>query len=384
VTERQQLLGILALVYLSECVRWVRRGGVLFNAAPDLRVWRKSPLLHNQRGDAYAAWPLPPFGEFHVARGFPFSAGEHGILTFTAGTLHTDGRPSQPAQWIPWTLLTETTAENENLMANGRAFWLADTPVEAGRLAQELRSVAALSPEQRVAWMEKICKTSFDEVAIRSRLDVNRARLKPLRQVGSLLWLMLFAVLPAAVWKWGWTPTLWWGLPIVFAASAWTGWQTAKIHREWFPYAAHDRFRLMLLTGLSPVTAIRAADLLGRPRFEEFQPAAFALACLPKETASALCAALWRDLMHPCLPLPEMGGAAAAVEQSWRSRLLSAFRDCARRNGLNPDEWDAAPAASDASHTRYCPRCHSQSTVQATTCTECGGLPLRELASKRP
>lgn len=383
-TERQQLLGILALVYLSECIRWVRRGGVLFNTSPGLRMWRRSPLLHNQRGDAYIAWPLPPFGEFHVARGFPFSIGEEGILTFTAGALHCDGRPSQPAQWIPWASLSQTSVENENLMAHGRAFWLADTPVEAGRLALELRSAAALPADERAAWIERRCKAGFDEAEIRARLEADRTRLKPLRQVGSLLWLMLFGVLPAAVWRWGWSPTLWWGLPMIFAASAWTGWLTARIHRDWFPHAAHDRFRLVLLTGLSPVTAIRAADLLGRSRFEEFHPAAFALACLPKEAAHALCAALWRDLMHPRQPLPDLSDVAASTEQAWRTRLLSAFRDCARRNGMNPDEWDAAPPASDVSHARYCPRCHSQSTALATHCTECGGLPLRDLMPKKP
>jgi len=383
VTERQQLLGILCLVYLSECVRWVRRGGLVFTTLPGLRIWRRSPFLHNQRGDAYLAWPLPPFGEFHVVRHTPFSVGVEGILTFTAATLHSDGRPSQPVQWIPWSDLTNTRAENENLTANGRAFWLCDTPVEAGRLEQELKVVAALNPDGRAEWVEKTVKASFDEAEIRTRLDANRTRLKPMRQVASLLWLTMFGVLPAAVWKWGWTPTLWWGLPLVFVASAWIGWQTGIIHRAWFPHASQDRFRLMLLTGLSPVTAVRAAELLERARFEEFHPAAFAVVTLQKDAANSLCAQLWRDLMHPRQPLPELSSVATGTEQAWRTSILSAFGSCARRNGMNPEEWDAPPKPSDPSHARYCPRCHAQSTAQAVTCSECGGLKLREMDLNR-
>ena len=112
-TERQQLLGILGLIYLSECLRWVRRGGAVFNRAPDLRVWRKSPLLNNSHGDLHIGWPLPPFGEFLVARGLPWSIDTEGLVTATQASLHPDGAAPQAVLRLTWEECTRVTIDGE-------------------------------------------------------------------------------------------------------------------------------------------------------------------------------------------------------------------------------------------------------------------------------
>lgn len=378
-TERQQLLGILGLIYVSECIRWVRRGGIVFNSAPEPRIWRKSPLLNNSQGDAYIAWVLPPFGEFHVARGFPFSTHPDGLLTFTGACLHHDGRPSQPALFKPWNELSKISAQGEKLVCSGQVFWLCDTPNEAGRLASEIRAAAALEASKRTAWSHRLLEAQFDVAAIRERLTNSRTRLLRLRHVGAAAWGLMFLAIPAAVWRWGWMPALWIGIPLLLACCLWISREVLRLHREWFPQADDDRFRIVLLTALSPVTATRAAELLGRPRFEEFHPAAFAIASLPKESAEPLCAALWRDSKHPRLPLPALPADQLRIESDWREQVLKAFDRAAKKEGFDPTRWDAPPTRTESNHTRYCPRCHAQSTSQGAICNDCGGIALLEI-----
>jgi len=379
VTERQQLLGILGLIYLTECIRWVRRGGVVFNSAPEARVWRKSPLLNNSQGDAYIGWAFPTFGEFHVARGFPFSPHADGLLTFTAASFHQDGRPSQPALLKSWNDLSQVTAQGEKLVVSGQALWLCDTPNEAGRLAAEIRAGAALEPTRRTDWSHRLLEAQFDVPAIRERLADSRRHLRRLRQVGSIAWSLMFLAMPVAVWRWGWTPPLWIGIPLLFACSLWISREVLRFHREWFPQAGDDRFRFVLLTALSPVTAVRAAELLDRPRFEEFHPAAFAMASLPKDASEPLCAALWRDLKHPRLPLPALPADQLLIESRWRDQVLKTFGQAASKEGFDTARWDAPPARTESNHSRYCPRCHAQSTSQGTVCQDCGGIPLLDI-----
>lgn len=378
-TERQQLLGILGLIYVSECIRWVRRGGIVFSSAPDPRIWRKSPLLNNGQGDAYIGWVLPPFGEFHVIRGLPFSIHPDGLLTFTAASLHGDGRPVQPATLKPWSELTKVSAQGERLVSSGQVLWQCDTPNEAGRLAAEIRAGAALEEPQRADWSRRLLDSQFDVSGIRQRLEDSRRKLLRLRHVGSTAWALMFLAIPTIVWRWGWTPALGIGLPLLFACSIWLAREVSRLHREWFPRAGEDRFRLVLLTALSPVTAVRAAETLGRSRFEEFHPAAFAMAALPRETAEPLCASLWRDLKHPRLPLPALPADQLLIESEWRVQLLGTFQTAATKEGFDPARWDAPPKKSEANHARYCPRCHTQATAQATVCNDCGGIPLAEL-----
>ena len=377
-TERQQLLGILGLIYLSECIRWVRRGGVVFNRAPDLRVWRKSPFLNNPHGDLHLGWPLPPFGEFIVARGLPFSLDADGLVTATTANLHPDGPAPHPIQHLTWEECARITVDGERLLRDHKVFWLADTASEAARLGSLLRAAAALPTPQREARLETTAKGLLDVPTIRSRWESSQAALKPLRLVGSALWTTMFLLLPLAVWRWGWTPPLWIGIPALFLGSFWIARRLHQLHTQWFPEARDERFRIVLLAALSPVTAIRSAEVLTRPRFEEFHPAAVAMALLPRDSADAICAQLWRELRHPRLPLPATDAATDRILGHWQERLLGALREAAHANGFNPDRWEEPPRKSDPSHARFCPRCHSQSTAAATTCRECGGIPLRE------
>lgn len=377
-TERQQLLGILGLIYLSECVRWVRRGGIVFNRAPDLRIWRKSPVISNSHGDLHVGWPLPPFGEFFVARGLPWSIDTEGLVTAVTSPLHPDGPAPQPVQRLPWEEIARITVDGERLHWNRAVLWQADTATEAARLGASLRAAAALPPSQREAWIAATTTALFDVSGIRSRRESSQTMLQPLRLAGSALWAVMFLLLPGSVWHWGWTPPLWFGIPAVFLGSLWLARRLHQIHAQWFPDARDERLRIVLLASLSPVTAVRSAEVLTRPRFEEFHPAAVLMAVAPREAADALCGQLWRELRHPRLPSPATDAAGIRILERWRDRLTQAFREAAISNGLDPDQWESAPKRSDPTHARFCPRCHSQSTAAASTCRDCGGIALVE------
>jgi hypothetical protein len=236
-----------------------------------------------------------------------------------------------------------------------------------------------LEANQRTEWSRRLLESQFDVAAIRQRLEDSRKKVLRLRHVGSAVWALMFLVIPGIVWRWGWIPALGIGLPPLLACCLWISREVLRLHREWFPQAGDDRFRLVLLTALSPVTAVRAAELLSRPRFEEFHPAAFAMASLPKDASEPLCAALWRDLKHPRLPLPALPADQLLIESEWREQVLKTFGQAATKEGFDTVRWDAPPTRTESNHSRYCPRCHAQSTPQGTVCHDCGGIALLAL-----
>lgn len=381
-TERQQILAIAGLIYAVECVRWVRRGGVVFEAAPtpkSRRVWRRSPLMQNDRGDAFIGWPFPPLGEFLVVRGCPFSCDETGVVTGTAASLNTAGRPAQAVRFHPWETLREIRADGEQLRLGGAVFWQADTAVEASEWAVWLRSTARLEPGSRAGVIARRMGAAWDEKEAAVRMTDWTAQMGMLRRVGSALWGWLFLIVPAAVWQWGWFPTLAWVVPPVFVVTAWMARKAVGIHRTWFPDLGEERFRLGMMLAMSPLTAVRAADLVGRSRLESFHPAVVGSLMLPREQAEELAAALWRDVRTPRLPLPAVAGDAARVVEGSRARTEMDFEGWARRQGWDPAAWSRAPKRTDPAHGRYCPRCQAQFTGQATQCGECGGVGLLPL-----
>ena len=380
-TERQQLLALAGLLYVGECVRWVRRGSVVLAAAPDRRAWRRSPLLHNERGDAYVGWPLPPFGEFLVVRGTPFSAGEPGVVTATTSSLHANGHPSQAARLWTWESLAKARSSGDRVVVGTDRVWRGDTPFEAAQVAAWLVRMAGLPASERRAALERHVADSFDAAAVRTRLDEWKSALQPLRLAQSTLFAWLFAVLPAAVWWWGWFPTLGWAVPPVFLGSVWIARRFARLAREWHPEEKDERARLALLLALSPLTALRASDIAGRSRLAWFHPAAVAAVFLDVAAAEAFAAGLFRDLNCPRQPLPTADPAMMAILEAERTRVLATMTAWARKQGWNPDAWTHPPSPTDPGHVKFCPRCHGQFTAQATECGECGGVRLGGMGS---
>src|SRR5947199_254181 len=62
--ELESLLLVLALIYLSECLVWVRRGALAIRnwRGRNSRIVDPGALLGNQRGGFLLANPLPPLG----------------------------------------------------------------------------------------------------------------------------------------------------------------------------------------------------------------------------------------------------------------------------------------------------------------------------------
>jgi len=384
-TDRQELLLVLGAIYLAECFRWVRRGSVVFRRIAGPRWYRQagSGIIGNDRGDLHWAWPFPGFGELVVSRGFPWSAGPEGVATWQPASPHPNGRPQQPIEFRRWDELGEIQLEGEKIFITNRLWWIADSQVEAQRLAGLLKRWVGLPAGQRPEAVRAALRESFDVAAVRQRMTETAPDLAGLRGVSAAIWCLLFLLLPAAIWRQGWFPALPVGLLGVYALGAWAAWRTVRLHARWYPRAGIERFRLRLLCGLSPVTAIRAADLVGRNRLEAFDPLAVALALLPQASAASVAAAWSRDAWFPRQPENPFpaGTAAASTAAGFVVEYREAGAAAIKSAGLDDAAFRRPPPPSEAVHTQYCGRCETQYLPTATVCQACGGRPLIPLAS---
>ena len=106
--ESQTLLLILILLYLSECLIWVKRESVAFVSAWGSR-WRLSvppSWTGNASGGILFLNPLPPAGHVFLSHLSPISISPSGICAFNTQTLPSEARsPYQSGQFLPSTRL---------------------------------------------------------------------------------------------------------------------------------------------------------------------------------------------------------------------------------------------------------------------------------------
>jgi len=378
-SDRQSLLLVFVALYLVECLFWVSRGGVVFRTWFGRR-WGYVPdgeLARNDHGGLHWAWPLPPFGEVLVCRGFPVSFGPQGILAFKAECLHSNGRPLHSGRFVRWEDLQSIEAEGKKLLVNGELFWSGDS-VHTPRIAAEwLKTVSRLPVDQRLKKLEESVSYPYDRIAFRARHAELRTQMGWMDSLCTCFLVYLFAVVPWVVSRFDWLPALYWLVPVMFLQTGWIAFRFIRAHRHLFPDATEERFKLGLIYALAPASSARARDPLTRGALEPFHPLCAAAELLKPPAFERIARVAWRDLKFP--RVPECGSEeldAIAVEAWYRSKSLEALASLLTQTGLDPANWLRAPEATEAVHTRYCPRCEAQFTADAASCAECGGRPL--------
>src|SRR5207302_9775862 len=119
--ELQRLLLVIALIYLSECMVWVRRGAFAFGTwwVRNFHLRHPSALLGNQRGGLLLANPLPPLGTVFVSQLIPLSLSPEGVFAYTSACLNPAGRPWQTAKYVRFEDILEVAVEGRKMLVNG-------------------------------------------------------------------------------------------------------------------------------------------------------------------------------------------------------------------------------------------------------------------------
>ena len=122
---------------------------------------------------------------------------------------------------------------------------------------------------------------------------------------------------------------------------------------------------------LSPASAMRLADRLGRDLLAGYEPLVVALVCGHPRTVDPVAVEWLRDSVHPAFP-PGVSDTSAAETLRWYQDHRAA---CAHRAvvaaGFDPGTWLGAPTP-DRDAVAYCPRCHRQFVDTTAVCNGCG------------
>ena len=100
--ELESLLLILALIYLSECLVWVRRGALAFASWRGNRFGLRPPgtWMGNQRGGLLLSNPFPPLGTVLIVPDLPLSLAPAAVFAYSSVCLDPAGRPWQTARHL--------------------------------------------------------------------------------------------------------------------------------------------------------------------------------------------------------------------------------------------------------------------------------------------
>jgi hypothetical protein len=387
-SDLELLFLVIALLYAWECACWIRLGSIAFVTwlGSRWRITHPGTLLGNQRGGFILAPPLPPLGTVLVGHQFPLSLSSRAVLAYVTIAVNPAGRPAQSGTLVHFDEIQNLEAAGKKLRINGRTFFAASSVTFARHLAGLLEMLRKLTPEKRSAAIEEIFFASLDTKTIEKRWDQFCRQSGRVKLLANAVFVYLFMFAPWLIWKTG-LLRCWLSLLIgLLALTASTAISFHRVHKSFYPAAEDDRFMHFLITLLSPVTTIRARDVLSRPLMETFHPVAIAKVFCAEPHFRDLARAVLLDLRHPTRsPWPLADPMPQTVEKESRALLLKAMERFLKQHGIDPRDLVRPPAPNDETCHSYCPRCEAQFTGSEGTCADCGGVPLEafDLASSK-
>src|ERR1041385_3614743 len=121
-TDGQTLLLVLILLYVSDCLIWVKRESVAFISIWGGR-WRltvPASWLGNANGAVLILTPAPPAGRVFLSHLLPISISPSGICAYNLQTLPSEARsPAQTGQYLSFSKIDNAATDGVYLLVNG-------------------------------------------------------------------------------------------------------------------------------------------------------------------------------------------------------------------------------------------------------------------------
>jgi hypothetical protein len=376
-SDPEFLLLVLVLIYLTECAGWLRRGSVGFLYWRSWLVFHPGTILGNARGGFMLANPLPPLGCAVIAHQWPVSLSPRGVLAFVAQSVNPDSLWAHTGSFFRWEEIQSVAVDSRKILINRKVFVRTDSTRYARHLAELLQRLAKLAVVERESAVKAALNESLNAQSVEQRFQEFRLSSHRLRRRCNVLFVVLFLLAPALVWRFGLNRLGLACLMGVLGLVVLIAVEFFQQHKRLFPGEKSDRAAPLVTMFLAPPAAIRAWDALARQLIVEFHPLAVArVLCAPDEFRR-FARRILLDLWHPIAPgCPLDGLEPQAVEAWFRSKLIEATEAMLLLAKLNLEELTQAPVRAEGSHS-YCPRCDSQFVSERGICSDCGGIPLR-------
>ena len=317
--ELESLLLVLALIYLSECLVWVRRGALAFASWRGNRFGLRPPgtWMGNQRGGLLLSNPFPPLGTVLIVPDLPLSLAPTAVFAYSSVCLDPAGRPWQTARHLSFKEIRNVAMEGRKVLVNGELFLKAASSFSARWLAESLRRLRKSSEPERTAAIKQMLNESLDAEKLSARWRVFQTRVRPIRILSNGLFVYLFLVVAPLIWRFGFGQFGLWLLVGMLAQTISIAVLFRRAHQSLYPDAGEERLKAFLTMLLAPPAAIRAPDLLARHLLANFHPLAVAqVLCSPGRFKSLAGQALL-DFRYPLLPVCPTNEPEPMATEQW-------------------------------------------------------------------
>ena len=372
--EGPTLLFILVLLYLSECVIWVKRESVAFVSAWGRR-WRLAvppSWMGNANGGILFLNPLPPGGRVYLSHLSPISISPAGVCAFNLQTLPSEARsPYQSGQFLSFNRIKNSGSDGTYLVINNEKFSKCANAKQARALARVIDGLAKASTSKRDGMARTWVGKQFAAEDAAALLQKSEELIEPIQQMGVILFMFLFVFAPGVAFVAGLSGLIIPVASVMVVLAIEIAIMFHRAHKQLYPADSLERLESVVKMILCPPVSIRAADILTKNLLAEYSPIVLA-SVLPGPGEPQFVRSVILDLKHPLKH--EVSEVEAEKTITWTAG--EQLKACLKNDRFLKPEELLAPTQREENSIAYCPRCHCQFVVSEGECPDCPGVEL--------
>ena len=375
ISDGQSLLLILALLYLSECAIWLRKHSVAFvYSRGRWRIATPKSWLGNAKGALLFLNPLSP-GRLLVSHLLPLSISPSGVCAFNGQTLPLTERPlGQSGKFISFSEIVDSSTDGAYLLINDERFVKCATSKQAKSVSNLLKTTTTAAPAARESLVRSFCGKQFSVAEAAAIFKDADELIRPIRWVGSSLFLFLFVAAPVLVFAFGLERLLIPLAVVMLVLAIQISIMFFRAHKKLYPQESTERWESLVKMLLCPPVSIRAADLLTRNLLSDYSPMVL-VDLLRVATGPQFMRAFILDLQHPLKHEVIEEGAAQTIAWAAGEQLRFSLQHI-ERSGDAKSEGVLDPVLQEGNSISYCPRCGCQFRTREGECADCPGIEL--------
>ncbi len=366
------LLVVFLLLYIVECAVWVPVGAIAFRVAfnPKRPITLLTKLAAQPSPGIVFAIPFSLRSDVIVCPLFPLSISPSGI----ASCSRLDDT-NATGKFVAFEDIVRLEWEQNALLVNGSAVAKC-SEIQAAELVNVLKRLKKLPIERRVSEIEKILAQRFDPKGVEARVKELTEDASNLNLDCLILPIMIFAVSPIVVWRWGLAASWPFVLAYLIFNALLIAWDFRCADQDLFPTKGTTRWSTIATILLSPPTAARAMKYLARDIGSGYHPMAFAASRCSDADFRRLASWMLRRSMFEPKTYRNADGGYEESTQWFRLKIQEHILALVHAHGDNPEEIIAPNQRESDRVESYCPRCLSQYVISEGLCSDCGGVSL--------
>lgn len=375
-TEGLMLYIVITILYVSDCLVWVGKNGVLFSQQW-FNSWRAnfaSEYFGNNDGGIALLNPLIPMASNFLAYFIPLSISPTGVCAFTLRSFPNNSRHSTTAKVLSYDEILEVKTEGKYLLLNGDRFIKCSSAEQAEFFEIFIKKVSSEQIQNREERIRKFLAAQFSIDEALTQLTHLNSISAVLKWICSGLFIFIYVIIPIVVNLYGLNRLIIPAAIIMFVTALFISAYYWHVHKIFYPSQLLERISNTARMILCPPTAIRAADFMTLKGMSQYHPLLLARLFLGSDSLT-FARTVISDLNYP-LRHEIMDSRALAIISWHRTNELDAcIKFLNKEYSITFDELLVPPSWDGVSST-YCPRCSCQFAAQSGECPDCPGVEL--------